>query len=994
MKWKGKINFDARPQYATDGLITSAEVDTISGSLQINIDGKSDIAHFHDDRYYTESEVDDLITTVSGKLDDHNEMNNLDYVSSGHIGFASSDTLSMASAVELTIVSGTVTCTQTLHRIDTEGDIATDDLDTIIGGTDGDIIIVRAENGTRTVVLKDGTGNLKLGGRDLELIDTNMAVMLFYSGVLDQWLLIGDGGGSATAAVSDDAFSSAWDGGTAVAPSRNAVYDIMVTKSDLSHLHDDRYYTESEVDTISGALNTKIDGKSDTDHIHDSRYYTETELNEGQLDNRYYTESETDTISGSLQTNIDGKSDIAHFHDDRYYIESEVDTISGSLSSEIDSDISTHTSNSDAHHNESHNVASHSDTTATGDNLNELVGGGDTILHKHDTLYYTESEVDTISGSLNTSKSDVGHSHTESDITDLDKYTEAEINTISGSLQTAIDGKSDIGHIHDSRYYTESEVDTISGSLNTKLDTHKSADDHTNYLLIDGTRAMTDNLDMDSYSINNINVTNLKAISCTVHNATGSTLTAGTCVYPNGVSGGVVTVAKCDVTDKDKMPCLGIISVNIANGTADKAVTRGIKSMDTSGFSGSVYDRVYVQADGSIDTTEPTSGSVQRIGILTVKDVSGQIYIHIRGRKSIVAAANEHPEMRMGNDAGHKKIVFRDYNNDEIAALDDSGNVTLSGTVDTVDIATFKSDFDSHDHDNRYYTESEVDTISGSLQTDIDTKADKGANADITSTTALTQITRATGGAFDIAIGGAVGDDFTVDTDKFVVEGDTSNIGIGTTTPGSILQIDKSDSTVYTSSMSGANAYMSYPQELEIKNTANGVDNSFTGLFFYAGDVTKGVSISSARISAIKSGVAHTDLAFGTRAGGIMEERVRIDSTGKVGIGTTSPGGKLCVNGGLTVGSDTDAGDNNLRVEGNIVSDSDLDNVTLANGIEGQTKYIACIAEGNAADTWKITPTSMVGGTQITFAGIGEGCTLKMYSAGWIIVGNNGGTIS
>jgi hypothetical protein len=303
MKWKGKINFDARPQYATDGLITSAEVDTISGSLQINIDGKSDIAHFHDDRYYTESEVDDLITTVSGKLDDHNEMNNLDYVSSGHIGFASSDTLSMVSAVELTIVSGTVTCTQTLHRIDTEGDIATDDLDTIIGGTDGDIIIVRAENGTRTVVLKDGTGNLKLGGRDLELIDTNMAVMLFYSGVLDQWLLIGDGGGSATAAVSDDAFSSAWDGGTAVAPSRNAVYDIMVTKSDLSHLHDDRYYTESEVDTISGALNTKIDGKSDTDHIHDSRYYTETELNEGQLDNRYYTESETDTISGSLQTN-------------------------------------------------------------------------------------------------------------------------------------------------------------------------------------------------------------------------------------------------------------------------------------------------------------------------------------------------------------------------------------------------------------------------------------------------------------------------------------------------------------------------------------------------------------------------------------------------------------------------------------------------------------------------------------------------------------------
>jgi len=38
--------------------------------------------------------------------------------------------------------------------------------------------------------------------------------------------------------------------------------------------------------------------------------------------------------------------------------------------------------------------------------------------------------------------------------------------------------------------------------------------------------------------------------------------------------------------------------------------------------------------------------------------------------------------------------------------------------------------------------------------------------------------------------------------------------------------------------------------------------------------------------------------------------------TGVVGIGTRTGAGKLCVNGGLTVGSDADAGDNNLKVEG------------------------------------------------------------------------------
>jgi hypothetical protein len=75
--------------------------------------------------------------------------------------------------------------------------------------------------------------------------------------------------------------------------------------------------------------------------------------------------------------------------------------------------------------------------------------------------------------------------------------------------------------------------------------------------------------------------------------------------------------------------------------------------------------------------------------------------------------------------------------------------------------------------------------------------------------------------------------------------------------------------------------------------------------------------------------------------------------------------------------------------------DSDLDNVTLANGTSGQTKHIYCVAEGTAADTWKITPATMCGGTQITFAGVGEGCALVYAdNEGWVVVGNNGGTIT
>ena len=54
------------------------------------------------------------------------------------------------------------------------------------------------------------------------------------------------------------------------------------------------------------------------------------------------------------------------------------------VSAEIDSDIITHAGLGDAHHNESHTVASHSDTTSTGTELETLTDGSDAdSLHAH-----------------------------------------------------------------------------------------------------------------------------------------------------------------------------------------------------------------------------------------------------------------------------------------------------------------------------------------------------------------------------------------------------------------------------------------------------------------------------------------------------------------------------------------------------------------------------------------------------------------------------------
>lgn len=52
-----------------------------------------------------------------------------------------------------------------------------------------------------------------------------------------------------------------------------AVGDALAKKANADHTHDDRYYTEDEV-------NVKLSKKSDSDHTHDERYYQQNEINE------------------------------------------------------------------------------------------------------------------------------------------------------------------------------------------------------------------------------------------------------------------------------------------------------------------------------------------------------------------------------------------------------------------------------------------------------------------------------------------------------------------------------------------------------------------------------------------------------------------------------------------------------------------------------------------------------------------------------------------
>ena len=90
--------------------------------------------------------------------------------------------------------------------------------------------------------------------------------------------------------------------GSAKLLSSGTTAEALEKKSDIGHVHDDRYYTEGETDAF-------LEKKSDKDHTHPHNH-----------DDRYYTADRVDLMLQN--TSADG-----HNHDDRYYTESEVDEL-------------------------------------------------------------------------------------------------------------------------------------------------------------------------------------------------------------------------------------------------------------------------------------------------------------------------------------------------------------------------------------------------------------------------------------------------------------------------------------------------------------------------------------------------------------------------------------------------------------------------------------------------------------------------------------------
>ncbi len=189
-------------------------------------------------------------------------------------------------------------------------------------------------------------------------------------------------------------------------------------------------------------------------------------------------------------------------------------------------------------------------------------------------------------------------------------------------------------------------------------------------------------------------------------------------------------------------------------------------------------------------------------------------------------------------------------------ALDVTNNITVGGTVDGRDVATDGTKLDGIE-----------------------------AAADVTDTTNVTAAGAAmlTGAAFTGNV--SVTGDLTVDTDTLHVDSANNRVGIGTSLGANRLEV------------SGA-------------VVAQGAATAYTNTGLYLQN--KGSSVFD--VGAWRSGASVGELSFSTDSGSDAApvERMRIDSSGNVGIGTDSPNGKLDV----SSGNDVDSGYVDLYIGG------------------------------------------------------------------------------
>jgi hypothetical protein len=369
-----------------------------------------------------------------------------------------------------------------------------------------------------------------------------------------------------------------------------------------------------------------------------------------------------------------------------------------------------------------------------------------------------------------------------------------------------------------------------------------------------------------------------EVVEVPVKNLQGSALTKGDPVYISGSVGasGILEVQLADAGNAAKMPAVGLLKQDLAaNAQGFVVVTGKLRNLITSPIDGVTPNPntvIYVKSGGSTGaalTTVKPGGStnfIQNVGKVGRPSTSADGTLVV----SSILRSNDVPNLPTGR-------LF----------VGTATNTSLISDVVYIDDANDRVGIGTNSPQEKLHIYS---TGSGPVRAEIEsTQATdavlKYTNSNRSYGTLLTQ-----NGNFSIY-------DYNAASHRFYML-TNGNIGIGTTTPTYLLDVNEDDNVLAfrvtgggggapmasfvrdvgaTGSQVNINASDNFPQ-IQFTNTGN--------TFSIGGDTSGNFKISDAN-------------AIGTN------DRITIDNTGNVGIGTTSPTNKLQVTGG-SVGIDSE----------------------------------------------------------------------------------------
>ena len=224
-----------------------------------------------------------------------------------------------------------------------------------------------------------------------------------------------------------------------------------------------------------------------------------------------------------------------------------------------------------------------------------------------------------------------------------------------------------------------------------------------------------------------------------------------------------------------------------------------------------------------------------------------------------------------------------------------TGDVTLAGTPDYITISgqvITRNKLDIADDLNAFTSAQILGVVSDETGTGALVFANTptlvtpeigvatGTSLDVGTTTLLASraLTVDTGGAFNVNLGGAAGDDFIIDTSTFVVESDDNQVGVGTAAPAALFHADSGGGT--TPSLDGATLAVFQ------RNFAAGNDAVISVIAGTGGNsIINFGNSGDENIGSITYDQTNNDLYFRTNA---VSNRLTIDSGGCVHINDTA----------------------------------------------------------------------------------------------------------